>query len=126
VISIPSSQTPSAHCGRFPVVLDEADVVLQGVDPETFQRIQVELLDVQGRGLHDDLVLVVVLEPVGVFPVSPVGGSSRWLHVGHVPGFRAERSQKGRRVERAGPDLEVIGLLEDATLVGPVFVEGKN
>jgi len=100
--------------------------VLQGVDAEAPERVQVELLDVQGRGLHDDLVLVVVLEPVGVFAVAAVGGPPRGLHVGHVPGLGAQGAQKRRRVERAGADLEVIGLLEDAALARPVLVEGKN
>jgi hypothetical protein len=98
--------------------------VLQGVDPEALERIQVELLDVHGRGLHDDLVLVVMLEPVGVLPVTAVGWPPGGLYVGHIPGLGAQGAQKGRRVEGAGADLEVIGLLEDATLVGPVLVEG--
>ena len=67
-----------------------------------------------------------MLEPVGVLAVAAVGGPAGGLDVGHVPGLGPQGAQKGRRVEGAGADLEVVGLLEDATLVGPVFVEGKN
>ena len=78
------------------------------------------------RGLHDDLVLVVVLEPVRVFAVAAVRGSPGGLHIGHVPGFRSQGPQKGGRVEGAGAHLDVVGLLDDASLGGPVPFEGKD
>src|SRR3989475_5336983 len=46
----------------LPVVLDEADVVLLQVEPQGFERAQVQLQDVVGRGLEHHLELVVVLQ----------------------------------------------------------------
>ncbi len=39
------AETPGAQGGRFPVVLDKADIVLQRVDAQRPQGIQIELLD---------------------------------------------------------------------------------
>jgi len=100
--------------------------MLQGIDAEALQGVQVDLLDVLRRRFHDHLVLVVVLQPVGVFSVAAVGGTPRGLDVGHVPRFRAQRTQKGGRIEGAGPDLDVVGLLNHAALFRPVVVERKN
>jgi hypothetical protein len=49
-------------------------LVVAGVDADLGEALQVDVLDVVGRGLEDDLVLVVVLEPVGVFAVAAVAG----------------------------------------------------
>jgi len=63
--------------------------VFQRIDPEALEGIEVEFLDVKRRGFHDDLVLVVVLEPVRVFAIAAVRRSSGGLHIGHPPGFRS-------------------------------------
>ena len=120
------AEAPRPEGGGLPVVLDEADVVHQGVDPEGLERAEVAILDVERGGLEDHLVLVVVLEPVGVLPVAPVRGAPRGLHVGGPPRLGADRPQEGRGVERARPHLHVVGLLEDAPLRRPIGVEGQN
>ncbi len=68
------AQAPGAQRGVFPVVFDKADVVLLQVEAQGFERAQVQLQDVGGRGLEDHLVLVVVLQAVGVLAVAAVLG----------------------------------------------------
>ena len=67
------SETPGAERRRFPVVLDKAYVVIGCIDAKTFQAFDVDILDILGRRLHDNLELVVVLETVRVFTVASVG-----------------------------------------------------
>src|SRR4051794_20328343 len=101
------AETPGPQRGRLPVVLDEADVVGQRVDAEGLDRVEVELLDVLGRRLEDNLELVVLEHPVGILPEPPVRRTPRGLHVGHVPGLGPERAQEGRRRHGPRPDLQV-------------------
>ncbi len=87
---------------------------------------QIELLDVVGRRLQDDLELVVVLQPVGVLAVAAVLGAARGLDVGAAPGLGPERAQGGRGVERAGTHLHVVGLQDHAALVRPELLERQD
>src|SRR5262249_38799939 len=110
-----------------PVVLDVAEVVLLEVDPERLERALVELLGVRGRGLHDDLVLVVVLEPKGVLAVAAVRGPPRGLDVGALPGLGPERAQERVRVQGPRALLHVVRLGEDAAhLLRPEVVEPED
>jgi hypothetical protein len=59
------------------------------------------------------------LHAVGVLTVAGIVGANRGLDVGHVPGLRAEHAQEGGRVHGAGSHLGVIGLPDQAALVGP-------
>ena len=118
------AEPPGPQCGRLPVVLDETDVVLRGVDPEALQRIEIEVLNVHGGRLHDHLELVIMLKPVGVLAVAPVGGTARRLDIGDIPGLRTEHPKEGGRVEGSGALLDVVGLLNDTTLFGPVILKG--
>ena len=72
-----------------------------------------------GRRLEHDLVLVVVLQPVRVVAVAPVLRPARGLHVGGVPGLRADGAQEGRGMEGAGADFHVVGLQQRASLPAP-------
>ena len=110
---------PGAQRGAFPVVFDEADVVLAQVDAERLQRLQVQILDVGRRGLDHHLVLVVVTQAEGVLAVAAVGRPRGGLDVGGAPGARVETAQEGRRVEGARADLGVVRLQDDATLPFP-------
>ena len=114
---------PGAQGRALPVVLDEAHVVLGQVDAQRHERLQVHVLDVGRRRLDDDLVLVVVTEAIRVLAVATVGGAHGRLDVGRAPRARVEAAQKGRRVERAGPDLRVIRLHDDAALLFPVGLQ---
>ena len=131
MISIPSIQTsqprPQApSVGALPVVLDEADVVLLGVDAERAQRVEVEVLHVVGRRLQEHLVLEVVLEAEGVLAVAAVGRADRRLDVGDAPRLGAEAAQEGGRVERARADLGVVRRRDQAALVGPVAGQPRD
>ncbi len=120
------AQAPGAQGGRLPVVFDEADVVHFRVDAERRERLEVELLDVRGRGLEHHLVLVVVLQPVRVLAVAAVLWPARGLHVGRLPGLGPERAQEGRGVEGSGADLHVVGLQQRAALAIPELVQAED
>ncbi len=120
------AETPRAQRRRFPVVLDEADVVLAKVDPECFQRAQVQVLDIVGRRFEHDLVLVVMLQPVRVLAVAAVLRSPRGLHVGRLPRLRANCTQECGRVEGSRAHLHVVGLEERATLLVPILLEAQD
>jgi hypothetical protein len=70
-ISQPTPEAP--RVGRLPVVLDEADVVLErGRCRACLDARDGEVLELLRRGLHDDLVLEVAAEAVGVLAVAAV------------------------------------------------------
>jgi hypothetical protein len=120
------TQTPGAKGRGFPVILYEADIVQLWIDPQRLERLQVELLRIARIGLEDDLELVVQLETVGVFAVTPVVRTDGRFDIGDVPGFRAEDAQGGGGVHCPGPDLRIIRLPEQAAALDPVVLEGED
>src|SRR5699024_741124 len=96
------AQTPGAERGRLPVVFDKADVVYLRIDADDVQQAQIELLEIQRRGFHHDLVLVIVLQAVGVFTIAAVARATAGLQVGGVPRLGADGTQERGRMERAG------------------------
>jgi hypothetical protein len=120
------AEPPRAEGRRFPVVFHETDVVLGGIDPERAQGLEVQVLNVVGRGLEHHLVLVVVLQAVGVLAVPAVLRTARRLHVGRVPRLGADRAQERRGVERARAHLHVVGLEEHASAVTPERLEAED
>ena len=98
----------------------------QRVEADFAVGCQQQLLRVRRAGLHDHLVLVVVLQPVGVFAVAAVGRAAAGLHVGGAPGLGPERAQRGGGVEGAGAHLDVVGLQDDAALPRPEAVQAQN
>ena len=120
------TQPPRAERGRLPVVFDETDVVHARIDADGFQRAQIQLLKVVGRGLHHDLVLVVMLQPVGVFAVAPVGRPAARLNVSRVPGLGTDGAKKGRRVKSARAHFQVQRLHQHAALLRPVRLQLLN
>jgi hypothetical protein len=122
--SQPRPQAP--RVGRFPVVLDEADVVLLQVQAQRFERTQIQVEDVFRRRLHHHLVLVVVLAAVRVLAVTAILGTARRLHVGRAPRLGADRAQEGTGVEGAGADFHVVGLEQGAALLVPVGLQGQD
>ena len=120
------AETPGAERRRLPVVLDEADVVHQRVEAEHLERADVEIEDVERRGLHHHLELVVALQPEGVVAIAAVGGPAGRLYISRAPRLRPDRAQEGRGVEGACADLHVVGLQHDAAVVRPVFLEGED
>jgi hypothetical protein len=120
------AQAPGGDGGLFPVVFDEADVVLARVNADGFERLEVEFLWVAGVGLEDDLVLVMYLEAVGVLAVAPIVGADGGFDVGDVPGFGSQHAQEGGGVHRSGTDLGVVGLGDEAAVRGPEVLEGED
>ena len=117
------AKAPCAERRGLPVVFHEAHVMLVGVDADGAQAAQVQVLDVVGRGLHEHLELVIVLQAVGVLAVAAVGGTAAALHVAGAPRVGAERAQRGGGVVRARADRAVVGLQHDATLGSPVMLQ---
>ncbi len=97
-----------------------------GVDADGAQGVEIQLLQVVGVRLQDDLILVIVLQPVGIFAVSAVAGAARRLDVGGLPRLLAQRPQHGGGVQGAGADLDVIGLQDGAALLAPIVVQGQD
>ena len=112
------AEPPGAQGRAFPIVLDKADVVARRVDAERREAAEIQILAVGRRRLQDDLELVIMLQPVRVLAVAPVGRPARRLDIGGAPRLRPERAQGGRRVERAGADLDIVGL-QDARSPAP-------
>ena len=110
-------QAPSV--GRFPVVLLEADVVLPRVDAAGLEALEVDVLHLVGRGLENDLELVVLEQPIRILAEPSVVGTPRGLDVGDAPVLRAEHAEQRLGMGRAGADFEIERLLEDAALGGP-------
>ena len=96
------------------------------IEAERLERAEVEIEDVRRRRLQHDLVLVVVLQPVGILAVAAVLRAARRLHVRGAPRLRAERAQERRRVRRAGADLHVVGLQQRAALARPSSPGGSR
>src|SRR5690606_30526725 len=96
---------------------------IRHVDPDRLQRSQITIDDVRRVRFENDLVLIIVLQPVRILAVAAVGRPARWLHVGRIPRLRAECAQRRRRMESPGPDREIVGLKDGAALRGPVRLE---
>ncbi len=120
------TQAPGPQGRALPVVLDEADIVLAGVDAQSLQALEVELLGVAGVRLEDDLVLDVHLHAVGVLAIAAVVGAVGGLHVPHVPGLRPQDAQHGGRVHGAGPYFLTVRLPDDASLLGPEMLQAHD
>ena len=120
------AQAPGPDGGIFPVVLDEADVVQGRIEADGAQRPQVEVLHVGRVRLQDHLVLVIVLQPVGVLAVAPVGGAARGLHIGRPPGLGPEGPQHRGRMQGAGPHLHVMRLQDQAAAIAPIAVQRQD
>ena len=120
------AQTPCAQGGGFPVVLHKPDIVIEGIDPEGLQAVEIDLLDIQGGRFHDDLVLIIVLKPIGILSVSAIRGTPGRLDIGHIPGLGAQGPEKGGRVKSSGTHLRIIGLLNHTPLIRPEPLECKR
>src|SRR2546427_7242659 len=92
----------------LPVVLDEADVVLLQVEPQGFERAQVQLQDVVGRGLEHHLELVVVLQAVGGFAQAAGLWAAGGVDVGRPSRPRGPRAPGGGGVRGGRAPLPVI------------------
>jgi hypothetical protein len=117
------AQAPGTQRRAFPVVLDEAYIVLFQVQAQRLQRAKVEVEDVFRRRFQHHLVLVIVLQAVRVFAVAAI---LRAAHVGGAPRLRSDRAQEGAGVEGACADFHVVGLEQGATLLVPVGLQSQD
>ena len=120
------AQAPGAEGRAFPIILDEAEIMQAGVEPDLAVALQEQILRRRRARLHDHLILVIMLEPVGVFAIAPIGGAARRLNIGRLPGFFAQGAQGGGGVEGAGAHLNIIGLQDHAALTGPKSVQTQD
>ena len=120
------AKTPCAQRRAFPVVLDKSDVVQRHIDPDGTQRTKVQLLQVRRAGFDDDLVLVIVLPPVGAVTIAAICRTPRGLHIGCSPRLRSQTAQCGCRVECSGPHFHVVGLQHGTALPGPIMLEPQD
>src|SRR6516164_7699427 len=85
---------PSPQSGRFPVVLLKPYVVLAQIDSDHAEALQIDLLNVGWGGFENHLKLRVLIQPVGILPIPPVGRPTAWLHVGNAIGRRPKHPQE--------------------------------
>jgi hypothetical protein len=96
------------------------------VQANRFQAIQVKALNI-GRGrLEYHLELVVLEETVWILAVPPVGGPTRRLDVSDAIRVRPEHTEKRFGVHRPCPNLNVVGLLDYAPSIAPIFLQLKD
>jgi len=100
--------------------------MVKGIDPKGLQAIEIDVLNVEGRGFDNNLILIIVLKPVGILSVSTIGRSTRRFDIGHFPRLRAQSPEKGGRMKGPGTYLHVIGLLNNTSLICPEPLEGKD
>ena len=100
--------------------------MMRRIDPQHFQTVQIQFLNVFGGRFQNRLILVVMLQTVGVFAVASVDGTTGRLDIGGFPMFGTQSAQNGRGVERAGADLHVVGLQDNAPLFRPIGVKFQN
>jgi len=93
--------------------------VQRGVNADRCEAREIKILTFRWCRLQDHLKLIEMLQPVGVFAVAAIGRSARGLYIGGAPRFGSESAQRGRWMESAGPDLDVVRLQNDASLRRP-------
>lgn len=86
------------------------------VDPDGAVAVQQQFLAFFRRGLQQHLILVIMLEPVGVFPIAAIRRAAAGLHISGFPGGAAQRPQRGVGGQRARTNFLIIGLKNGAPL----------
>src|SRR3546814_3508631 len=81
--------------------------------------------DVCSSYLHD-LELVIMLKPVRIFAIAPIGRPPRGLDIGRFPRVRPQCAQRRRRMESPGPHLKIIGLEDDTAPLAPIMLKRED
>src|SRR6266404_5942658 len=68
----------------------------------------------------------MLVQPVGIFAVAPVGGPTARLRVCHAICCRSEHAQERLRVHRPCPDFHIVGLLQHTALPHPKLRQLQN
>jgi hypothetical protein len=67
-----------------------------------------------------------VLHAVRILAVSSICRAPAWLRISCLPGLRTKGPEERGWMKRAGPHLQIIGLMNNATLVCPVSMQCEN
>ena len=67
-----------------------------------------------------------MLQPVGIFAITPILGAARRLYIRRTPRLRPQRAQGGGRMERPGADFHIVRLQNHAALIGPELVQVED
>src|SRR3989338_10692869 len=97
------AEPPRAEGGRFPIILDEPDIMVGQPDSERGEALQVEVLNVFRGWLVNHLVLIIALKAVRILTVTAVGRPAGRLDIGGAPRFGPQRPEKRIGMKRAGP-----------------------
>src|SRR5437868_131877 len=100
--------------------------MLLGINAQFSQAVQVQLLNVIWRRLENDLILIIMLHPVWILAVASVSRAPTGLRIGCPPWLWTQRPEKSGRMKSSCSHFQVIGLLNDASLIGPKTMEGEN
>jgi hypothetical protein len=76
--------------------------------------------------LQHDLILIVVLQAIWILAVSSIRRPPTWLRIGCPPGLRTKGSEERGWMKGARPHLQIIGLMDDAALLGPVSMQRED
>ncbi len=120
------TQTPCAQCRAFPVIFDKTDVVQGHINADGLKGAKIEILQIWRAGFDQNLVLVVMLQPVRVLAIAPIRGAARGLHIGRGPRLRAQAAQCGARMEGACAHFHIVGLQNRAALGRPIGLQSQD
>ena len=93
---------------------------------DSAKRFEIQVLNIVGRRLQQDLKLIVMLETVGVFTITAVGGSATRLHIGSLPRSGAKTAQCSGGVKRTGTNFVVVRLHDYTTQICPIALKAQD
>src|SRR2546422_9735959 len=88
-------------------------------DPHLGETAQIRVLDIVGRRLENNLVLVVLEETVRILSVPAIGRPPGWLHERDPPWLRTQRPQESCGIHPGRHPLSLLRLLADTTPFRP-------
>ncbi len=94
--------------------------------PIAFEASQILIDHVVGRRLQNHLQLLMLVEPVRIFAIAPVGGTAARLNIRDAIRLRPQHAQERFGTHRARPHLHVVRLLDDRAAVGPIALQFEN
>ena len=65
-------------------------------------------------------------EPIGILSVTTIRRPTRGLHIGDLAGLRPEHTQEGLGGHGASAQFDIIGLLQDASALGPEGLQAQD
>src|SRR5207302_8583943 len=90
------------------------------------QTFQINILNIIGGRLENDLKLVMLLDSIGIFAITSIGWSSTGLHIGNRIGLGTKDAKEGFRIHGTGPFLHIVGHLDHTALLCPKTQERKE